>query len=237
MKKFSKLVTGIALIALSSVVLAENPLWKSQAELGLVLTSGNTDISTINAKIDATREEGSWRHNLHAEVLNSVSAGVISAQKRQTSGQSDYKFNETDYAFGLLNYEDYKFSGFEYQVTVSGGYGRRVLDENQMILDVEIGPGIRFSKATATQQTENDPLLRVAAKYNWAISENATFAEDLSADIGSDLTITKSVTSLQANINSTLAMKMTFTVKNNSVVPVGTKKTDTETAVTLVYSF
>ena len=112
-----------------------------------------------------------------------------------------------------------------------------------MTLDLEIGPGVRFFETTAIllpvtpSVSDNDPLVRVAAKYLWKVSDNATFTEDLSSDIGSDVTITKSVTALQANINSTLAMKISFTAKNTSDVPVGSKKTDTETAVTLVYSF
>lgn len=237
MKKYSQLAVSIMLIGASGMVLAEDPFWKSQAELGVVSTSGNSQTSTVNAKVDGTYEVGNWRHNLHAEVLNTTSSGVTSAEKYQASGQSDYKFNETDYAFGRINYENDKFSGFDYQTTVSGGYGKRVYDKNQMTLDTEIGPGILFYRDTATKQSENDPLLRLAAKYSWAVSENATFAEDLSTDIGGNLTVTKSVTSLQANINSTLAMKITFIVKNTSEVPVGSKKTDTETAVTLVYSF
>ena len=45
------------------------------------------------------------------------------------------------------------------------------------------------------------------------------------------------MTALTAKVNTSLALKVSLTIKNNSEVPVGTEKTDTETAVTLVYSF
>lgn len=223
----------------SAVAIAEDKtsLWKSQAELGLVVTSGNTETSTINAKVDATHEEDQWRHNLHAEALNTTNNEITSAEKYLATGQSDYKYNDTDYVFGIVSYEKDRFSGFEYQASLTGGYGRRILNETNMTLDIEVGPGIRFFKDEITMLSEDDPLLRLAAKYSWAVSANATFAEDLSSEIGSDLAVTKSVTSLQVNINSTLALKISFTAKNTSDVPVGSKKSDTETAVTLVYSF
>jgi len=241
MNQYTNYIAGISLVAVTGVVLAEEQVWKSQAELGVVNTSGNSQTSTINAKINGTREEGKWRHNLQAEALRSSTSSVVSAEKYQTSGQSDYKFTETDYAFGRVNYEFVKFSGYDYQATIAGGYGKRVMNETDMTLDLEIGPGLRFFKVDPPLlpplESDSDPFLRLAGKYLWKVSENATFTEDLSTEIGSDLTVTKSVTGLKANINTTLAMKITFTATHTSDVPVGSKKTDTETAVTLVYSF
>ena len=97
MSHYTKLAVCFSMIAASGLVLAEEPTWKSQAELGIVTTSGNSKTSTVNAKADGTYEKESWRHNLHAEILKTSSAGVISAEKYQISGQSDYKFNENDY--------------------------------------------------------------------------------------------------------------------------------------------
>ena len=47
----------------------------------------------------------------------------------------------------------------------------------------------------------------------------------------------KSVTALTANINSMLAMKISYTVKRLDKVPAGIENTDKETAVTLVFKF
>ncbi len=219
--------------------------WKTTAELGYVVTSGNSETSTINAKIDATHEvKGeSWRHNVHAEAFGAKTTDTAtgietrSAERYQLSGKSDYKFNDTDYAFITLNYDKDRFSGYDYQATLAGGYGKRVINDKDMTLDFEIGPGVRSVKESVSQQTDTEGLVRLGAKYVWKISDNATFSEDFTSDIASNLTVTKSVTALTANINSSLAMKLTLTVKNNSEVPAGKEKTDTETAVTLVYSF
>ena len=84
---------------------------------------------------------------------------------------------------------------------------------------------------------QNELILRLAGRYAWQISESAKFTQELSADIGEDSTIGKSVTALQADIMSNLAMKVSFTAKHTTDVPDGVDKTDTETAVTLVYGF
>lgn len=219
--------------------------WKTTAELGYVVTSGNTETSTTNAKLDATHEvKGEkWRHNVHAEAFAASTTDVTtsiktrSAERYQLSGKSDYKFNETDYTFITAVYDKDRFSGYDYQATLAVGYGKRVINETDMTLDLEIGPGVRTIKETATQLTDTEGLLRVGAKFAWKISDNATLTEDLTSDIANELTVTKSVTALTANINSSLAMKVSLTIRNNSIVPAGKEKTDTETAVTLVYSF
>ena len=106
-----------------------------------------------------------------------------------------------------------------------------------MTLDLEIGPGARKVKDATTGLTETDGIVRVGAKFEWKISDTSTLTEDLTSDINSDLTVTKSVTALTAKIDTKLAMKVSLTIKNNSEVPAGTEETDTETAITLVYSF
>lgn len=239
MKNELKILVPALSIAMSGIAVAaeSDPEWNTQAELGVVVTSGNTDTSTVNAKIDATYEEGKLRYNAHAEALKTESNDVTSGEKYLASGKVDYKISDKNFTFGLISYEKDRFSGFEYQASVVAGIGRRIYDENQMTLDVEAGPGVRFYKTTATNFSDEDPMLRVAAKYKWDISPTSVFTEDLSSEIGDELTVTKSVTALTANIDGSLAMKLSFTVKNTSDVPVGSKKTDTETGVTLVYSF
>lgn len=210
--------------------------WKSQAELGFVKTSGNTKTSSTNIKFDITNEGEKWRHNVHIEGYSTKTDNITSAERYQFSEKSDYKFNEFDYLFLRTDYDKDRFGGFEYQASFSLGYGRRLLNKDTMTFDVEIGPGIRYSQVILFE-TEKESLLRVAAKYNWDITENSKFTQEFAYDEGEDLTVSKSITTLQANIQSNLAMKWTHTVKHNSVVPLGVKKTATETAVTLVYLF
>jgi putative salt-induced outer membrane protein len=223
----------------------EKSPWKTSAELGYVNTSGNTNTETLVFKFDTAYEIEKWKHQAHFEVLSTKADDastpekdkVTTADKKLVTAQSDFKFTPRDYFYGLLSYEDDKFSGFEYQAKVSAGYGRKVLLLERHELDVEIGPGYRNFKVDNASSSDDEYLARLAAKYKWLISDNSEFKQDLVADFGEDQDEWKSVTALKSNINKTLAMKLSYTVKYLDVVPEGNDNYDRETAVTLVYTF
>jgi putative salt-induced outer membrane protein len=235
-------LTALAIVT-GSVVAEEKETspWKSEVELGFIRTTGNTETQTAALKADVTYEVDKWRHNAHAEGYGTESEdangnNVVSAERYELSGKSDYKFTEHDYAFALVKLKKDRFSGFEYEHIVSAGYGRKVIKQNDMELDLEIGPGVRLFKVD-NGESDEEALVRLAGKYWWQITANSKFTQDLSFDIGEDITSTESITGIQANINSTLALKFTYTIRNKSKVPVNTEKTDTEVAMTLVYSY
>ena len=231
------ILTTAMLVAGNAYAAAEsNSLWKASAELGFVTTSGNTETETLNAKATISTDREQWRHKGEVSVLKSSDAVNTTAQKHSFMVQSDYKLEGKNFLFGLVTYDDDKFSGYDYRTTEAIGYGRRVIEEADMMLDLEIGPGARQSKLD-TGVTENESTLRMAAIYDWTISKTSKFGEALTIEIGEDVTVTKSVTTLASQIEGNLSMKITFTYKDTSEVPVDVDETDTETAITLVYNF
>ena len=211
--------------------------WTTSAELGYVNTSGNTNTKSLVFKFDTAYEIEKWKHQAHYETLNTETDNVTTAEKFLITAQSDFKFTKRDYFFGLVSYEDDKFSGFEYQAKLNLGYGRKVLVLERHKLDAEIGPGYRNFKVDNAPSSDDEALLRLAAKYKWLISDYSEFKQDFTAEFGEDQDEWKSITALKSNINKTLAMKLSYTVKYLDVVPVGKNNYDRETAVTLVYSF
>jgi len=240
MKKTLTILASAMLIANNAYAedaAKEKSLWKASAELGFVSTTGNTETETLNAKAKASTDREQWRHTVEATSLYSSDAINTTAQKFTLSGKSDYKLEGgKNFLFGTVDYENEKFSGYEYRVTEAIGYGRRVIEDEGMVLDLEVGPGARQSKRD-NGETESEALLRAAAILDWKISKTSKFGEKLTVEAGEDITVTKSVTSLSSQIEGNLSMKVTFTYKNTSDVPVGVDDTDTETAVTLVYNF
>ena len=244
------IVTGLLTYSAAGLAAEETKSpWVSTAELGYVNVSGNTETETVKAAVDADYSVDQWVHKVHADALSSTSEIEVSPTQSQSnrsaakwllSGQSDYKFNDSDYAYGLVSYEDDRFSGFQYQAKLGLGYGRRVIHTDVHELKLEVGPGYRMFKLEppATDLSrQSDSFVRAAAGYIWIISPTATFTEDLSAEFGKDQDELKSVTALTANISGALAMKVSYTIKHLDVVPSGSDKTDKEAAVTLVYKF
>ncbi len=256
---FKEIIMAIlCILVVNTSVLAvedEKSPWKSAAEIGYVHVSGNTNTETTKASFDLSYEANSWSHRIHAEGLSSNSEIVDSsvtpavttsertAAKWLLSGQTDFKFSDVDYLFGLMSYEDDRFGGFQYQAKFGLGYGRRVIHTDEHELKLEIGPGYRTYRLDQAvppaplEETQDETQLRTNAAYIWKISKTSKLTEDLTYESGQDQKEWKSVTALTAKINSTLAMKMSHTVKYLDKVPAGSKNFDRETAVTLVFSF
>lgn len=209
--------------------------WHATAEVGYVSTTGNTETNTLNIKGSASTDRAKWKHKIDLTVLSSSDAIQTTAERYLLTGQSNYKLTAPNYLFGLVSYEDDKFNGYDYQVTEAVGFGRRVIDETNLSLDLEIGPGAKQSTLDSGEST-SETVIRAGAKLDWTISKTSELTEDLTIESGEDTTVTKSVTGVTTKMADNLSMKVTYTYKNDSD-PVTAEGTDTETAVTLVYTF
>jgi putative salt-induced outer membrane protein len=214
----------------------DEKLWQSEIAFGMILTTGNTDEENLNGHGDFTRDAEKWRINFHLDALRSSKDEDLTAQKLYESIKSDYKYSDDRYFFTRVSYEDDRFSGFDYQVDLTVGYGQSLLDKDKLKLKVDVGPGNRWSELNSGA-SESEAILRIAGDLVWKVSKTAEFEQKLSTEIGNESTISRSVSSLKSNIFSRLAMQLSYAVKHNSEVPVGSANTDTETSLNLVYSF
>jgi len=215
---------------------ANDSIWSTGVEVGAVFTTGNTKSDNVKVKVDSTREGEKYRNNVHFDTLRSSKDSTKTAQKLYGSYQLDFKFDDDRSLFGRVAYEDDLFSGYDYQADLSVGYSQRLIHDEIHSLSADVGVGYR-SSGLAGGGDESEGLLRLAGKYTWKISENALFKQLLSTELGSQSNITRSESSLQTTVVGDLAMKLTVAMKHNSDVPAGSKKTDTESSVTLVYQF
>lgn len=243
MNKFQHLVVCSAIVTMSNGVLhaedSETKLWSGDMEFGYVDTSGNTEESTIKSRAEVNREKDQWRYKILFDSLNSEASGERSAEKYFLANRLARHYSETDFIFGYASYDDDRFSGFDYQATVAAGWGRRLINDETMQWDVEIGPGYRYNKVDdeTTSEDSEELILRGFTQYSWDFSDTANFSQSLNVEAGEDNTISKSVTALKVQVIGALALKLSYTIKYTEEVPVNRKHADTETAVTVVYSF
>jgi putative salt-induced outer membrane protein YdiY len=99
-----------------------------------------------------------------------------------------------------------------------------------------VGPGYSFAE-TNEDEEQNSLIVRAALDYQWKISDTANFKQLLSTEVGEDNTKSRSESSVSAQISGGLSLKISLTLDHNSDVAVDIKKLETQTAVTLVYSF
>ncbi len=231
---------------LTSTALIHAAEWKSAAELGMVMTGGNSETQSTNGKISAARDTEQWTQTGSFEALGSSNTDPVTdvktttAEKYAAKLQADRKLDAENFLFGASSYDDDRFSGFDYQATVSAGYGRNIFKNDTHSLKAEIGPGMRFFKLSPVAgvhiPSDDEGIVHMAANYIYHFNEHASFSQNVVIDAGEDVTISESVSALSAQISGKLAMKASVKFKNTSEVPAGIEKTDSETALTLVYS-
>lgn len=238
--------TEAAKVARPAVVNAENEtnasiqplisIWSSEAELGFIQTTGNTETESLNFRFGLNNKRKDWEHTLKVESTNSSDSTGATAERYFLSFKSQYSLSELDYLFGRIKYEDNRFSGYNYQASEVLGYGRRLVNSGKLKINTEVGAGVR-QNSFDNGSSNAESIFVIGGDVNWKISKTASLTEEITIEIGEDRTISKSVSGLETKINHSLSSKITYTVKNSSDVPVGTRKTDTELAVTLVYAF
>ncbi len=228
--------TVAALLYALPLVAAEADPLAGKFELGYLATSGNTETSSLNSKLALTYEVDKWRHSLNAAVVHAEDSGVTTAERNQFGAKSDYKFNEFDYLFITVNWEQDRFGGFDQRTSEAVGYGRRILKTERHNLDGELGAGARQTTPVVGPDV-SETILRAAAKYQWRFAEGAAFDQSVIVESGESNTYTQSISAVAAKLVGTWSLKFSYTIKNNSDVTPGLENTDTYTAVGLEYTF
>lgn len=245
--KLNKIVLGTLVVWASAATAADAPkTWTTSAELGAITTSGNTKGTSLTGKIDSKHELTNWSNEYAFAAFYKEDELTDSNQQKYTeksaerffvSGKGGYKLDDDFaklYVFGA--YTDDTFGAYTKYTVVSVGYGDRLYQDDNKTLDAEIGPGY-YTGRTSDSVTENGAMLRSAATFNWKFSDTADFKQTLSVEMAEDNTRTMAESSVSARLNGKMQMKAAFQVLSDTDVPLGKKKTDTQTSLTLVYSF
>ncbi len=206
------------------------------AEFGMILTSGNSDSSTLNGKFALTNDTAQWLHTASLDLVRAESENVKTAERFVLNAKSNYKLQDDQFLFVGLKHDIDKFSGFDYQTSLTAGYGRKLYDTDQYKLSVEIGPGYRISKLKAGGD-DNEAILHLGATSKYIINKASSLDGALVIDSGSSQTITALALGYVNSLSDSLALKIGYNLKYSSDVPAGSKKSDSITSVSLIYSF
>jgi len=210
--------------------------WSGEAELGFVQTGGNTDTQTMNLKMGLGYSKSKWSHSLKLSALGTKDEDKTSAEKYTAGLKTDYLISGMSYLWGTADYVKDRFSGYSYRLSEALGYGYHLIDTETHKLDLEAGPGARQSELE-NGETLTEFVGRLQGFYRWVISKHASFAETLTGTIGEEATIITSESALTGTLVGNLAMKASLTIEHTTDVPADTEDTDTEIALTLVYTF
>lgn len=214
---------------------AESP-WSGEAELGISRTTGNTEQAALGARARVKHETTLWRNLLKANFDVAEEKDEKIQERFISSFETNYKFLERAYAFGFIEYEEDRFSGFDYRLTQSAGLGYRVVDEPDLTFDVEAGPGLRITEFEDRGDTEREFVGRLATDFIWRFSDDAELTNEAQVVTGRENTTIRSLSALTSDITDDLALRVSYDIRRDTNVEPNREKTDTITKVSLVYS-
>lgn len=212
----------------------ESMNWEATSELGYVMTSGNSDTETLNAKFSAATERDAWKHAITLAAMSSSSNDVQSSEKYLVEGQSNYNISDKSYALGVVTWEKDRFGSYDHSTSLALGLGYKAIDKDDMKLNFELAPGYR-SIVDHNGNDEEDAIVRFAETFSWKFSESSTLDQNLNSEYGDSNTITRFGISLTSQVSGALSTKLGYNLKHSSDVPAGSKSVDREAVVTLVY--
>jgi len=233
----------------------ESP-FSSSAELGFLYKTGNTKSADINAGLNVKYEKDQWLSLFNLNILAKKTEQAVGSsgekelitteQKWTIDSKTNYTLDagSKNYMYGNVFYQDNRFTSYDSQSSISAGWGRHWYKTDNASLYADIGPGLKrdVTKATTATPSETNTSLIIQAQalYLRQINEHVEFKQTLSAKIAtqSDENSTyKAESSIMTKLVETLQLKITVTFDYNSKVEVEKEHLDTQTSVTLVYSF
>ena len=160
--------------------------------------------------------------------------------------QQDYNFSERTFWFGAARYEEDRFSGFDYQATLSTGLGRKFIDTARTTFIGTTGGGYKifetldaFDEETGLLleegKREGEAVFRGTLDFQHALTESTKLIDKFIIESGADNTYVQNDLSLQVKMTQVLALAVGYGVRYNSNPPAGFENTDTLTTVNLVY--
>jgi putative salt-induced outer membrane protein len=239
-----------ALLALAfAVAPAAQAQWTGKAELGFLSSSGNTEATSANTKLDLVHEGPKWRNTFHAAAQYGENADFSTAERYEASYQADWKITDRMSWFGGIRGEQDRFSGFAYQATLSTGASYKFIDSPTTKLLASLGAGYRRSKLETLVKTdagevigriegdvEDEPVATFSASYEHAFTDTTKITNKLLAESGSDNTAVQNDLALQVSMTDALALAVGYGIRYNSDPPPLSESTDTLITVNLVYN-
>lgn len=225
-------------------VSAQDSNWEGETELGVLITTGNSEETNIRGRFGLAHETDRWRNIGEVRYAYTEAEDETTAERYGVEGEADLKFSEDQFWFFRGAYEGDRFSGYDFRSSVTTGYGHRVWElGEESFLDLSAGAGYRFNKLEEPDEDgnrdEDEVIGRVAGQFDFELSENALFRQQLSSEFGltDNNAITESETALQASVIGDLSLKLAYRVTHVSDAPPASEKTDTETSISLLYGF
>ncbi len=211
--------------------------WSGTGQLGFSMTSGNSDTENLSAGLAVKRESEKWVSDVSLDLLRASSDDVDTAERFTINTKTGYKFDDNDYVYYGTRYDNDNFSGFDYTMTTSVGWGHKFHDNEESRLITELGIGYKTEALDIDRTENNGAVFSGKLDYMRQITETTKFEDVLLVEAGSDNTFVQNDLGFSFKVSEKFAVKLAHQYRHNTDAPVGRDSTDTLVSANLVYDF
>jgi putative salt-induced outer membrane protein len=216
----------------------ETRIWEGVGEFGFVNTTGNTESTALNMKLNFTYNMKNWRHRFLATALMTSEDGEQDNERYTAEIQSDRKLNEKSWLFGVFRWDADKFGSYDPQLSLSAGYGRLLMKSEKHEMKGEVGVGYRKLEERVSGESTSEAIMRLLLEDTWQVFKTTTWNNRLLVESGSSNTFTQFDTGLAVSMTEAFAVKLGWQMRYNSKIPPeDDHNTDTVASINLVYNF
>ena len=230
--RISRICLALALCGATTPALAD---WTGKGDIGASIATGNSENQAASANLELRNKSGQWQHTVGFAGNYGSDSGTTTAQRWELRGQTQYDFTERAYTFGAARYEDDRFSQYDYQATLAGGVGYRIINTDRTKLWVQGGPGYRYAELRATGESEDGMIFRGDLGFEHQLTETTKIVDRFLVEAGSDNTYLQNDLGLEVTISGALGLRVGYQVRHNTDVSPGIENTDTLTTIGLLY--
>jgi putative salt-induced outer membrane protein len=249
-------ITFLMLLAPAFCAWADDPppppqdVWIGKGQVGFLSSHGNSDAESLNGNVDLLRYDGAWKNEVFVGGLYGKNSGIVSAERWETWEQTNYTVSGDLFVFGALHYEHDLFDGFEYQASLTGGLGYKLVNTDDTKLTAQVGAGYRrLNPEIIDKDADGEVISRtplgaqgnaigtVGVDFSHAFTKSTVFTNKFSMEAGSDNTLLRDDLALTVKMSDKLALSVGYGIKDNTKPPAPLKKLDEVASVNLVFGF
>lgn len=226
--------------ALSTTAFAEEApkAFSGSGEFGYSSASGNTDNQSIYARLKMNYAFANYELTGQLEANTQEENSQKTAEKYQAQVQLNTFYNEARdyYSFVGGKFKQDTFAAIDLNSVYSLGLGKKLYKTEATDLTTELGLGYEttdFTDNTSENQAVASARFNASHQYN----KNVKIAQELLGTFGKDGEKYEAITSVKVKMTDAMKLSAGYKYLHNTSPAAGTKKTDTETLMTLIYDF
>lgn len=210
-------------------------LWEGNGEFGAYRSTGNSSNLGLSFGLTAERKGISWEHRIRARI-DYREEGVTQRDQYMFAYRPRYALEGDHFIYGRGQFESDERQGFNARYSLSGGFGYKVIDVNELKFAVEAGPALRVTDFVA--EADESQLSGLGSiDVEWKMGETLKLTQDASAFIEPTTMTINSITAFEVGVSKGLAARFSYAVEHETRPVSGAINTDTLTRFGLVYGF